>query len=266
MIGTALKKRLATMHLIATTRKNLHQPDTMIWDLINPIPQFPIQAGDTVVFAAAVTTIEACEKDPAKAQRVNVEAVAEMAHLCARQNARLIFLSSSAVFDGNRPFPAENDTPCPITVYGRTKAEAEAMIKDSGCPHVILRLTKILHPAHGYLARTLATLARKKKVYASSKIRLAPISLNWALDAIVRSLSFKSSQVLHISSRTDCNYYSIAKRIAKVYHYPMTLIAKKEPVLTSKRKAFMIRYAALSATYTAHRLNLSLPSWQEALK
>jgi len=254
------------MHLIATTRKNLHQPDTMIWDLMNPIPQFPIQAGDTVVFAAAVTTIEACEKDPGKARRVNVEAVAEMAHLCARRYARLVFLSSSAVFDGNRPFPAENDTPCPITVYGRTKAEAEAMIKDSGCPYVILRLTKILHPAHGYLAKTLAALARKKKVYASSKIRLAPISLNWAIDAIVRSLSFKSSQVLHISSRTDCDYYNIAKRIAKAYGYPMNLIAKKEPIFPSNGPALMTKYAALSATYTAHRLNLNLPSWQEALK
>ena len=75
-----------------------------MWDLVKPMPNFSLQAGDVVVMAAALTSLEACEKNRQLAHRVNVGAPAEVAGLCARKGARLFFLSSSAVLTAKSLF------------------------------------------------------------------------------------------------------------------------------------------------------------------
>ena len=54
-----------------------------MWDLVKPMHNFSLQAGDVVVMAAALTSLEACEKNRQLAHRVNVGAPAEVAGLCA---------------------------------------------------------------------------------------------------------------------------------------------------------------------------------------
>ena len=57
----------------------------------------------------------------------------------------IIYLSSHAVFNGEKAFYNHNDTTCPITVYGKHKNEVENYltknIKKNSC---ILRLTKVI--------------------------------------------------------------------------------------------------------------------------
>ncbi len=67
-----------------------------------------------------------------------------------RKNIPFVFYSSAAVF-GPCPDAAEplnpDRTPCnPTSVYGRTKLQAENLIRESGIDYVILRLTSVPYP------------------------------------------------------------------------------------------------------------------------
>lgn len=81
---------------------------------------------DALVNCAAVSTPEACDADPARAQALNVALPVALARLAHHVGARLVHLSSEQVFDGGRTAPyAAGDAPAPLNLYGRQKVESE---------------------------------------------------------------------------------------------------------------------------------------------
>ena len=91
---------------------------------------------EVVVHLAAVADVGTAERDPERARAVNVDGTAEVVRLCRQMGARLVFVSTEYVFDGQRGPYREDNTPIPTTQYGRTKMEAEqevVALGDKGC-------------------------------------------------------------------------------------------------------------------------------------
>jgi len=73
--------------------------------------------------------LKSCELDPRLAQRVNVESVQVLLDTIRGTSTRLIHLSIDLVFSGTRGGGHVEDDPTdPVTVYGRTMAEAERLV------------------------------------------------------------------------------------------------------------------------------------------
>jgi len=104
---------------------------------------------DAVVLLAALSDIDQCERRPELAEAVNVRGTAHVVEACARTGAKLLFASSAAVFDGTRHGYAEEDPPTPISVYGRTKAQAEDLIATKLSSALIMRLALVVGFAEG---------------------------------------------------------------------------------------------------------------------
>lgn len=104
---------------------------------------------DWVLHTAALTDVDACERDPALAHRVNAlgtEAVAKAARACG---AGLVAVSTDYVFDGQKGDYRETDEPRPLSAYGRSKLEGE-------------RLALVAHP-DAIVARTSVVFGPHKK-------------------------------------------------------------------------------------------------------
>src|SRR5271170_59541 len=99
---------------------------------------------EIVALTAAIADIDRCEKEPDLARAVNVGGVENVARECARRGARLLFTSSGAVFDGEAPEYRESDPPSPLSVYGKTKADAEHIIQQILPDAAIVRLSTAL--------------------------------------------------------------------------------------------------------------------------
>jgi dTDP-4-dehydrorhamnose reductase len=97
-----------------------------------------------VVLLAGVSDIDQCEARPDLAEAVNVGGTAHVAEACARTGASLLFISSAAVFDGTKHGYRESDSPTPVSVYGRTKANAEELIATMLPAAVIMRLALVI--------------------------------------------------------------------------------------------------------------------------
>jgi dTDP-4-dehydrorhamnose reductase len=83
---------------------------------------------DAVLHAAAVANVGQCYRNPDRAHLVNARGSAMLAGLAAEAGARLLLVSTDLVFDGTRGWYAEDDAPSPLSVYGRSKVEAERAV------------------------------------------------------------------------------------------------------------------------------------------
>ena len=96
---------------------------------------------DLLIHAWAMCDLDICESLPEVAWRINVEGTRTVL-AAARELPRLrkfVYLSTDHVFDGNRGGYDESDEPCPKHVYGRTKAEAERLVMNSGLKALLVR-------------------------------------------------------------------------------------------------------------------------------
>lgn len=83
-------------------------------------------AFDLLINAAAATNVDRCETDPAEAYAVNAAAPAFLARAARAKGARMIHISTDYVFDGETRRPlTEEDSPRPLSVYGRSKLAGE---------------------------------------------------------------------------------------------------------------------------------------------
>jgi dTDP-4-dehydrorhamnose reductase len=120
-LGRRLAPDLASYGNVAAPGRaemDLAEPDSIrrAFDRIRP---------SAVIHSGAIASPDACEADAALARRVNVDATRALAESCARSGARLIFISTDLVFDGEKGRYDEDDAPNPLSVYGRTKLDAE---------------------------------------------------------------------------------------------------------------------------------------------
>lgn len=86
--------------------------------------------------------LKSCELDPQMARRVNVQSVENMLRVVGSANVRLVHLSIDLVFSGTASGEhIEDDRPDPVTVYGKTMAEAEQLILSRKPDACVLRIS-----------------------------------------------------------------------------------------------------------------------------
>ncbi|HJP33200.1 MAG: dTDP-4-dehydrorhamnose reductase [Candidatus Latescibacteria bacterium] len=94
---------------------------------------------DRVIHTAALTDVDLCETEPELARRVNRDVVAHVVAASAEVGAGVAHLSTDYVFDGQGGPYSEQDSPRPLSVYGRMKLESEALVLDAGVEGLVVR-------------------------------------------------------------------------------------------------------------------------------
>lgn len=121
---------------------------------------------DIILSCAALTSVDACERDPVAAFASNAEAPGVLAEAAQTLDIPIIHLSTDYVFSGAKAAPyIESDTPDPVNIYGRSKLEGEwavAMVRR----HAVIRTTWVYSPFGGFLAAALAQAAAGEAVQA----------------------------------------------------------------------------------------------------
>ncbi len=98
---------------------------------------------DVVIHTAAVTDVDLCEKNKELAYSVNVKGTRNVVEACKKIGAKLVFVSSTFVFDSSKKFHEDDDSLNPVNYYGRTKSMAEELVKGSGLDYIIVRPDQI---------------------------------------------------------------------------------------------------------------------------
>ncbi len=76
---------------------------------------------DLIINTVALTNVDKCETDMAKAYRLNATAVREIVHASQHTGSKLVHISTDYVFDGKKGNYRESDIPNPLNFYGLSK-------------------------------------------------------------------------------------------------------------------------------------------------
>lgn len=118
-------------------------PGLDITDMAMLQKRFDQERPDIVIHAAAIALTDFCNKNPELAHKVNVQGAVNVATACKEVGAKLVFISTEQIFNGNPeagPY-TEQDTPVPDTIYGKNKLEAEGILSEMMDELWILRFT-----------------------------------------------------------------------------------------------------------------------------
>ncbi len=140
LLGAAWSTALA-----AAEHVQLQVLDRALLNLANPTSFERILADidfQVLINCAAATGVDDCEVQGDLAYLVNATAPALLAKIAVRRGARFLHFSTDFVFDGQLGRPlSEEDTPNPISIYGKTKLAGEQAVLESSPNHVVIRLS-----------------------------------------------------------------------------------------------------------------------------
>ena len=168
---------------------------------------------DVVVHAAARSSFFGCEIDPLETEEANVSYTEAVAQFCKKTSARLIFISTDLVFDGNG-LPEEGGfteevTPLPLSKYATTKVQGENIVAHVGESSLILRISLLYGPVSGRGGGPLcwAVEAEKegKPITAFMNEWRTPLYVGDLVMIIERALQSKISGTYHVGGSERVN-------------------------------------------------------------
>jgi len=163
-VGWELQRSLATMGELVALGSD--SPGPLSADFTKPeslAATVRAVAPDIIVNSAAHTAVDKAESEVELARSINATAPGVLAREAAARGAWLMHYSTDYVFDGSGTAPWSEDSPTgPLSVYGRTKLEGEALIRRSGCRHLIFRTSWVYAARGGNFAKTMLRLAKER--------------------------------------------------------------------------------------------------------
>ena len=237
-LGYALQTTLSKnsdYELICTGRNILEGQEGIPIDIRN---QFGLKevinstSPDLVVNLAAMTNVDACEKNPKLAGEINV---AGLQHICDSFSGKVIQLSTDYVFDGKAGPYKEEDQVCPVSIYGKTKLAAEHILLDSNLNNLVVRGNVLYdyssHTNASFLNWVVLSLKEGKKIKVVEDQYNNPTWTRSMADIIYLCISNDINGIIHWGDADYLSRYDFSKIIAEKYSLDSSLI---KPILTEE--------------------------------
>jgi len=233
-LGLRLAPALAAFGRVVRASRTAEGPDSARLDLEDPDSirrAFDAVGPAAVVHAGAVARPDDCEKDPALARRVNLDATRVLAGLCAGARARLVHLSTDLVFDGEKGFYSEDDAVRPISVYGRTKLAAEEAALAAAPGAVVLRVASLYGRPLGtprcFVDELRASLSRGEPTGAFEDQWRSPTAADRLHEAILRALAEPRLEgVFHWGGADRATRYETAVALCRAFGWDERLVRR----------------------------------------
>ena len=234
-LGRVLQQRLgASFNLIPTAKspsemaikkRNVRQMD--ITDLSSVKSCIEIENPDTIINCAAMTDVDACEKNHKLAHDINVLGVQNIIKTINKQ-VKIIQISTDYVFEGKNGPYSETDPTHPLSYYGRSKLEAENILRGALHPYSIIRASVLygdpLNTKPNFFAWVYDSLSHKKNISVVTDQTCNPAWLPSFSDAIMKMILLNGEGVYHFGSDDYLNRYEFAILIASVFGLDANLI------------------------------------------
>jgi len=261
LLGKALLQGWTGDEVIATGSRDADiRDETQVQNLVSRCRP------DWTILAAAYTDVDGCEKNPVLAHAVNCGGAANVARVAREYGSRLMLISTDYVFDGAKSTPYEvNDPVSPINVYGKTKAAAEAAVRENLPDCCIVRTAWLFGVDGKCFPNTILALARERKeLLVVADQRGSPTFNRDLARAIVELTRVNAEGTVHATNSGDCTWFEFAQALSQAANLAQIVV---KPISTEElpRPAKRPKYSALSHA-SLWKYGISMRPWQRALK
>lgn len=226
---------------------------------------------DVIFHCAAWTAVDKAETDGKElCEKINVEGPKNLADAAIEVGAKLVYMSTDYVFDGEKPLDElykEDDTPNPKSVYGLTKFQGEEEIRRNP-KHFITRISWVFGVNGNNFIKTMLKLADK---YPELKVVNDQIgSPTYTVDLaklLVEMAHTEKYGTYHVNNEGYCSWAEFAQYIMESNGKD----TKIKPVTTEEyyegKDMSQIAYRPRNSKLDKSKLEQEfyrLPSWQDA--
>lgn len=122
-------------------------------------------APDVVVHCAAWTAVDLAEDEDKvdKVRAINAKGTENIAKVCKKLDAKMVYISTDYVFDGQgeEPWTADCKDYKPLNVYGQTKLEGELAVAETLDKYFIVRIAWVFGKNGKNFIKTMLTVGKK---------------------------------------------------------------------------------------------------------
>lgn len=260
-IGRRLVPLLLPDHdVVALSREDLDIGDPAAADrVIGDI------APSLIVNLAAMTDVDACERDPERAERDNAGGPLALASAAMTVGAALVHVSTSFVFDGTseRPY-VEDDAPHPLSVYGRTKHAGERAVLAASPRNLVVRTDALFGDGVEFASRALVRLGAGEEVAAIDDRICSPTYVPDLAASLARVVASGAAGVLHVAGPEASTWCQLIERARRVADLPGRVVGR--PVADLHLDAPRPRNSSLASARLASLGLDPLPSLDDAIR
>ena len=178
---------------------------------------------DTIIHLAGLTGNIACETNPKKAFLTNVIGTLNVLKSSIKLKPKIIFVSTGEIYGKTKNKVNENTLPKPVNIYGITKMLSENLILNYNAnykiPAIILRFSYCYgenFTKRGFSSMFSKAIRGEKIQIFGGKQILDLLHFNDATDAILKSVSYKKTEIFNIGSGNTLTLISIINKLKKI--------------------------------------------------
>ncbi len=224
---------------------------------------------DVVFHLAALTNLELCEQNPDLAYQVHVVGTKNVVDACNSLGATILYMSTGAVFDGTKQSPyTEDDTPNPLSVYGKTKYEAERIVVEHALDCIVVRLGWLFggfEKESKFVAPILRMIQNgHKELFAVQDMKGSPTYTEDVAVGIERLLTSGARGMFHVVNAGVATRYDQVKCI-------VAAAGKTIPIVPVSHHHFADKYSAprpINESLSGQKMSAlyEMPHWTVSLE
>ena len=231
-----------------------------------------------VVNAAAYTAVDQAETEHDRARKINAVAPGVLAQECKRLGAMFLHYSTDYVFDGSKGSPyIESDLTNPLSVYGKTKLEAEQLVQAAGGAYLIFRTSWVysMRGQGGFISKVLQWSRQQETLRMVTDQVSNPTWARMLAEATAQIVArghdyvAEHSGLYHLAGSGFASRFEWAKKILELDPNRQEQITKE--ILPAKTADFPTPaerplFSALDCSKFETTFDMKLPDWASALR
>ena len=172
---------------------------------------------DAVIHCAAYTAVDKAEDEKELCYSVNVLGTKNVAEACKEINAKMVYISTDYVFDGEGDKPFEvTDKPNPINYYGQTKYEGELEVQKSLDKYFVVRISWVFGSNGNNFVKTMLRLGKERNGISVVADQIgSPTYTPDLAKLLVEMIETDKYGVYHATNEGYCSWYEFACEIFK---------------------------------------------------
>jgi dTDP-4-dehydrorhamnose reductase len=275
MLGTALIDELSNKYeIFATSRNKGFEKEGIQWDCFDLTNSQQLKKWlnntdpDVVIHCAAMVNVNECENNVDFVTKLHVNTTTTIAKFIAKNNKRLIYISTDSVFDGNQDRPyEESDEVNPLNIYAKTKllGENPVLLMENG---LVLR-TNIIgwsrSDNYSFAEWILKGLAESEPLTLFDDVMFSPLHVSNLSIIINQAIEKEISGLYHCTSKDSISKFDFGIKMASVFNLSISNI-KKISVDSMNFKANRPKNMALNSKKLSSILGCVLPTATDAIK
>ena len=246
---------------IITTSRRREEVDSIHLDLldVDTFLKNPPKA-DFLIILAAVSKFKECRDNFFEANIINNEAPVKLACYYSQFGTKIIFLSTSAVFDGNMPKIPSQELQNARSEYGKMKALAEQELLRISGNISVLRLSKVITENNNIFSTWKDQLLSGDVITCFKDQYISPISSNLVCDILVLLIKNFKNGIYQFSANSDMSYYEIAIEMSKLINVNKKNIKPVFAIDNQIEQEEIFRYTSLDSSRILNEFNILAPS------